>query len=83
MQGRASQKRLTLLSRLWSRKSLDDEELPTVAFSLRFIIRSPDTREAEGYWSADAVMQALKDLDEHQASDPTLTPKSFLSNPAL
>lgn len=83
MQGRASQQRLSLLSRLWSRQRVDPSELPTVAFSLRFGIRTSGKREAEGSWSADAVMQVLKALQDVQGNAERLDPGSVLTNPVM
>lgn len=82
MQGRASQKRLALLSRLWSRKSIDEAESTSVAFSLRFVIRSKGKREAEGAWNADAVMQVLKALDQQNMNDWSFDSQTALSRPA-
>ena len=64
MQGRAPHKRLSVLQRLWSRKTLDSaENLPRVAFALRFMLTSPGRREVEGSWPADAVMDVLRVLE--------------------
>ena len=79
MQGQASQRRLSLLSRLWSRQSMDNEELPTVAFALRFLVRSEGTREAEGSWGPDAVMEVLKALDEEERMPSNTTPTTLPS----
>lgn len=69
MQGRAPQRRLSVLQRLWSSRSLgDDESLPGVAFSLRFIVTSSGRREVEGFWPASAVMAALEALDSNSAA---------------
>jgi len=66
MQGRASQKRFTLLSRMWSQKSTEEDD-PSVAFSLRFSVRTAGTRQAEGTWTAEAVMEVLKAIDEESS----------------
>ncbi|GMH40236.1 hypothetical protein BSKO_08140 [Bryopsis sp. KO-2023] len=63
MQGRAPQRRLSVLQRLWSSRPVDGESLPGVAFSLRFIVTSSGSREVEGFWPASAVMAVLEALD--------------------
>jgi len=48
---------------LWSRKSFDEGEQPKIAFSLRFLVKTENTREAEGQWNADVVMEVLQALE--------------------
>ncbi|CAL8470645.1 g10187 [Coccomyxa elongata] len=64
VQGRAPQKRLSALQDLWKvGRGGQQENEKAKAFSLRFIIMSPDRREVEGHWSAETVMQVLRHLD--------------------
>ncbi|KAK9795502.1 hypothetical protein WJX73_010272 [Symbiochloris irregularis] len=69
MQGRAPQKRLTVLQELWNR-GLNNAKGPDAAFSLRFIVLTPGQREVEGRWSAEAVMDVLRHLDAASQDSP-------------
>lgn len=64
MQGRAAHRQLTVLQRLWSSQGTDDEKLPNVAFSIRFLVTSSGSREVEGFWPDQVVMSVLRHLDD-------------------
>eukprot|EP00803_Ostreobium_quekettii_P005045 evm.model.scf_116.7 EVM.evm.TU.scf_116.7 scf_116:65647-71826(+) len=62
IQGRAPNKRLSVLQRLWSRKPAAEvpDKLPDVAFALRFIVTTEGSREVEGSFPPEAVMEILR-----------------------
>eukprot|EP00803_Ostreobium_quekettii_P010637 evm.model.scf_78.6 EVM.evm.TU.scf_78.6 scf_78:112625-113491(-) len=61
MQGRAPNRRLSMLRRLWGRRPPEGPEgLPDAAFALRFVVASAGAREAEGSFPPEAVMEILR-----------------------
>lgn len=64
MQGRAAQRQLSVLQRLWSSRGSGGEKLPNVAFSLRFLVTSSGSRDVEGSWPDQVVMAVLRHLDD-------------------
>lgn len=71
MQGRAEQRRLSALQRLW--KGSETSEAPSAAFSLRFFLTGGSAREFEGNWNAEVVLDVLNWLDGKPSSADSAT----------